>query len=766
MKQTSSAKFILLSIAAFISICYCLALLSGCNEANSKPPLDSTDGAKQTTNSKKMLTILADVAAKINQPENIFAGEAKLASCDAELASSKNPADKLNLLFKKASILLELGEEAESVDIYEKLANYLKNSPENLPKVRAALGVAYMRLAERNNCVNNHSTEACIMPISGNGIHQDKEPATKAFEIFQQVLQDAPDDLDSRWLLNISAMTIGKYPQGVPKQWLIPNLGKSGAIQVKPFSDIAPDLGIDVKNRAGGVIVDDFNNDGNLDIISSAWGLDDPLHFFLSNGDGTFKDVSRESGLSSYTGGLNILQTDYNNDGNLDLFILRGAWQGIAGFGGQPNSLMRNNGDGTFTDVTLDAGLLSYYPTQTATWNDFNKDGWLDLFIGNETSDTQNSFPCELYINNGNGTFTNIAQKAGLDLRHFVKGVTSGDYDNDGWPDIFLSCLSGEKILLHNKGVAGAEPQFEDVSKAAGLTDNKSSTFPTFFFDYDNDGWLDIFACNYEFTKPLSYYSAKEALNPSGDKAGKMYLFHNNHNGTFSDVTARMHVNQTIFAMGANFGDIDNDGWLDMYLASGNPNYQSLVPNRLYKNMGGKDFADVTFSSRTGNLQKGHGVAFADINNNGDQDIYVDMGGAYRGDAYNSSLYLNPGQNTNNWICIKLEGTKSNRAAIGAKVKVKINDNGNERCIYREVNSGGSFGASPLRREIGIGQAKVIEELTITWPASGIVQVFKNVKPNQFTKITESSNDIQQLDMKQLPFKKRDGTMPMCAPAR
>lgn len=764
MKQTlsviaASPKLIL--IVFYCSACIWLA----CNELNSKTPNDPSTSKLKTSNSKKMLNILADIASKNNNPQNIYSGEAKLAKCNADLATASQPADQLNLLFLKASILLELGDEIEAVEIYEKISDYLKNAPKSRPLANAALGLAYLRLAERNNCVNNHSAEACIMPIQGNGIHQDKAPGRKAFDTFQKVLQENPDDFDSRWLLNIAAMTIGIYPEGVPKPWLISGLGKSGAVQVKPFTDIASDLKLDVKNRAGGIIVDDFNNDGYLDVICSAWGLDDPLHFFLNNADGTFKDVSSESGLSSFTGGLNLLQADYDNDGFMDFLLLRGAWLGNA-FGMQPNSLFHNNGDGTFTDVTIDAGLLSYCPTQTATWNDFNHDGQLDLFIGNETSDESSPFPCELYMNNGNGTFKNVAAQAGVDVKHFVKGVTSGDYDNDGWPDLFLSCISGQQILLHNKGITGAVPQFEDVSQAAGFTKNPSNTFPTFFFDYDNDGWLDIFVCDYDFNKALSYYTAQEAIHPSNNRTGKMYLFHNNQNGTFTDVAPSMHVNQTIFAMGANFGDIDNDGWLDMYMGTGNPDYKSLVPNRLYKNLGGKDFADVTYSSRTGNLQKGHGVSFADINNNGDQDLFIEMGGAYRGDGFNNSLYLNPGQNTNNWICLKLEGTNSNRSAIGAKIKLKINDGGRTRYIYREENSGGSFGCSPLRREIGIGQAKMIDELTIYWPASGIVQAFRNIQPNQFIKIQENSNKIQQLPIKMLQFKHQDGTMPMCAPAR
>jgi hypothetical protein len=285
--------------------------------------------------------------------------------------------------------------------------------------------------------------------------------------------------------------------------------------------------------------------------------------------------------------------------------------------------------------------------------------------------------------------------------------------------------------LLRNKGLVDGKVDFEDATQKAGFDKETYRSFPTFFFDYDNDGWLDLFVCNYEFDKPLSHYAAKEALHPSSDKAGKAFVYHNNRNGTFTNTTERMGLRNIVFAMGSNFGDINNDGWLDMYLATGNPSYRSLVPNKLFVNLEGKKFAEATNSSRTGNLQKGHGVSFADLDNDGDQDIHVDLGGAYRGDAFPNSLYINPGQNNNHWIYLKLEGTKSNRAGIGAKITVKFRENGQERMVYRELNSGGSFGCSPMRREIGIGQATVIDEITINWPASGITQMIKNVQPNR-----------------------------------
>jgi hypothetical protein len=198
-----------------------------------------------------------------------------------------------------------------------------------------------------------------------------------------------------------------------------------------------------------------------------------------------------------------------------------------------------------------------------------------------------------------------------------------------------------------------------------------------------------------------------------------------------------------------------------MYLGTGNPDYKSVVPNKMFKNVRGERFQDVTASARVGHLQKGHGVSFADMDNDGDQDIYIEMGGVYPGDAYQNSFFLNPGQNTNNWICLKLEGVKSNKAAIGTQVKLTFQENGKTRNVYRDVNSGGSFGSSPFRREIGIGQAAIIDEIEIRWHGSKQVQIFKNVKPNQFLKITEGENSIETV-----PLKKITWTLPerLCQP--
>jgi hypothetical protein len=216
-----------------------------------------------------------------------------------------------------------------------------------------------------------------------------------------------------------------------------------------------------------------------------------------------------------------------------------------------------------------------------------------------------------------------------------------------------------------------------------------------------------------------------------------MKLFRNTGKGTFADVTQETGLDRSVAAMGANFGDVDNDGFLDFYLGTGAPTYTALMPNLLYRNHDGKYFVEISSSSGTGHLQKGHGVSFADLDNDGDEDLFENLGGAVPGDKYNSVLFANPGH-TNNWISIKLIGVKSNRWAIGAKIKLTLKGTGPTSAIrYSEVSSGGSFGASPLMQHIGIGKATQIASIEVTWPASRTKQEFKDVASNQFLEIKE-----------------------------
>ena len=733
-------------------LCTLLLLLYSCSSTNPN---------------KEMIDLLQAKDNYENNPENSFYPDAVLRYNDSMLKASA-AGDVMKFKYAKATALLQLGQEQKAVAVFEEMLNATPASQTGQRIfLMKDLAMAYLRLGERTNCFHNHSVESCIFPISKAGVHQDKTGSQKAIEVYKQLLTEYPDDLESKWLLNIAYMTIGGYPQQVPPAMLLKITQEDTLYRVKPFIDVAANIGLNINDQAGGSIVDDFNNDGYDDIITSSWSLKEPMHYCRNNGNGTFTDVSDSSWLGYLTGGLNIMQTDYNNDGLKDIFVLRGAWKET--FGKEPNSLLRNNGDGTFTDVTHSSGLLSIYPTQTATWADFNNDGWLDVFIGNESmpmSEERNF--SELYINNKNGTFTEQGAKADCNKRDFVKGVTSGDYDNDGKTDIFISTMSGKKYLFKNETVKGGPVKFKEVTWLAGLSNDYTRSFPAWFFDYNNDGWLDILVCSYEFSQPLAYYAAAEAmqLNNVEGNSGKVVLYRNKQDGTFENVSVATGLNNVAFAMGSNFGDIDNDGYLDIYLGTGNPSFRSLIPNKLFRNIQGTKFTDVTTSARVGNLQKGHGVSFADLDNDGDEDIYIEMGGAYSGDSYANSLYLNPGQNNNRWIKISLEGTTSNRAAIGAKIKITFKENDKERFVYREVNSGGSFGSNPLRQHIGIGQAAMIDKIEIQWPATNQIQVFKNVPAGLNIKIKEGATNFTTYKLAHYNFENiKSGIIP-CIPAK
>lgn len=613
------------------------------------------------------------------------------------------------------------------------------------------LALCYMRLGEQQNCVDTHNPESCILPISGGGVYTLRTGPENAVKIYRRILEVFPDDYQTLWLLNLAYMTLGQWPDSVPPALRLPAHIFTSGDRLR-FRDVAISLGVDVRGISGGVCLEDFDNDGDIDIFVTAYGLGDQARYFVNNGDGTFSDRTEAANLMGILSGLNAIHADYNNDGHRDILILRGAWL----FSGMhPNSLLRNNGNGTFTDVTIEAGLLSFFPTQAADWADFDGDGWLDLFIANETYDPNRPNRCELYRNNGDGTFTNVAAEAGVDYYGFFKAAVWGDVNNDRRPDLYLSNLMGQNLLLINRcGEGNRRWYFENVANRT-QTFYPMTSFPAFFFDYNNDGWEDILTTNFppNYEDPTVSPLVMEYLGkqPEGDW---LRLYRNNGDGTFTDVHQALGLHTVTYAMGNNFGDFDNDGWPDIYLGTGKPDLRSLIPNRAFRNIEGKRFEDVSMSG-FGHLQKGHGVAFADIDQDGDQDLYLVVGGAVEGDLGYNILYENPG-NANGWITLVLEGTTCNRDAIGARIRVAVRrPDGSLRDIYATVGTGGSFGSSSLRQEIGLGDAEHIEFVEVQWPHPQAPKtVYRNVPMRAAVYLKEGSTQAEVLPWKPIPFRK------------
>jgi hypothetical protein len=694
--------------------------------------------------------ILAELNKQLDPLDCPYLNTQRVENMRAQLAAlpaSTSPIERVNREDKYAQELLNAGKPEEAFEAYCSVQKEVQGlGPEiwksSGPELLTHEAVACLRLGEVQNCCDHNNANSCLLPITGSGIHKRQEGSRNAIKCLLEALQMQPDNLSARWLLNIAYMTIGEYPQKVPAKWLIPLKDYGGEATMRKFVNAAPAMGLDLLGQSGSIAMEDFEGNGLLDLLISSSNVNGQLRYFHNNGDGTFTEHTREAGLLGEIGGLNMITTDYNNDGRPDIVVLRGGWMGKSGH--YPLSLLRNDGNGHFTDVTLEAGLMTFGPTQTAVAFDYNGDGYLDLFVAYETTDGEEN-PCKLFRNNGDGTFTDVTKECGLDVVRFVKAVVSADFTHNGRPGLYLSCNGQPNLLLRNDGPAGPDKspkapwKFTDIAHQAGV-DLQHNSFSCFFFDYDNDGWPDIYVGGYGGLKDVGVVAADYLGLPT--TAEKAKLYHNNHDGTFTDVSKQAHLDKVIAGMGINFGDLDNDGWLDFYVGTGTPPIGMIIPNRMFRNHDGKYFEEVTTTGDFGHLQKGHGIAFGDLNNNGQQDIFLVAGGAYEGDTAHDCLYLNPGSK-NHWVTLQLTGVKSNRIALGAEICVTVVTPHGERKIYKTVNTGGSFGNNPLRQEIGLGDATSIQQVEIRWPASGIRQTVTHLSMDRFYKIKEGDANAE-----------------------
>ncbi len=505
-----------------------------------------------------------------------------------------------------------------------------------------------------------------------------------------------------------------------------------------------------IETTGCGIAFFDYDNDGWPDIfmvngttIAGFPKNQGPTnHLYHNNRNGTFTDITEKAGLQRTGWGQGVCIGDYDNDGWDDLFIT---------YWGQ-NALYHNNGDGTFTDVALRAGL--YQPGPLPRWNtgacfvDYDRDGHLDLFIANYVALNLKEAPalgsgkyCHwkgvpvmcgprglppsanlLYHNNGDGTFTDVTEKAGI-LKtpgHYCFTALTGDFDNDGWPDIYVACDSTPSILYHNN----RDGTFTDIGIAAGCglngDGNTQAGMGATAGDYNCDGWLDIFKTNFS------------------DDTSSLYL--NDGHGSFSDATfdAGIGLNTRWLGWGCGFADLNNDGWADIFLANGHvyPEVERAgidepfkEPKIVYRNLRNGRFEDV--SSRAGPgvslLRSARGVAFGDFDNDGGVDVVVNN----MNDT--PTLLYNIGGNHNRWLKVKVIGVKSNRSSIGARVRVVAGSHSQ----IDEVRSGGSYiSQNELRLHFGLGPLEEVDLVEVKWP-SGMVDRVKNVETNQTIWIKE-----------------------------
>jgi hypothetical protein len=451
------------------------------------------------------------------------------------------------------------------------------------------------------------------------------------------------------------------------------------------YSDVTEEAGVPATEYgARGICWGDYNNDGFVDAyVSNSWGRN---YLYENNGNGTFSDATFKAGVECETHSNGVAWGDYNNDGHMDLYIANYDY----------NTLYRNDGDGTFTDVTYAAGVEDSGPGESVSWVDFNADGHLDIYIVNGGPYL---WPNVLYMNNGDGTFSDISFYAGLDDWRMGENSAWADYDNDGYQDVYVSNRD-RNSLYHNNG----DWTFTDVTEQAGVGDYGKG-HGICWGDYDADGLMDLHVVN---------------------RLSDNLLFRNNGDGTFTDVAADAGVrdNET-YTVGTTFLDFDNDGDLDLFNVSGGN-------NSLFSNNGDGTFSNVTDSSGLADPGKlANGMACGDYNNDGYLDIYVvnwEEGCAF----FENNL------TGNNWIQLKLIGTESNRAAIGARIEAHTGDN----IQIRELNGGSGFlSQNSTVVQFGLGEISTVDHIVIYWPNGGGITL-DDIGANQLLEVVEEASTV------------------------
>ncbi len=576
------------------------------------------------------------------------------------------------------------------------------------------------------------------------------------------------------------------------------------------FVNVAKEAGIDFMNQyyprflaeelkfkmirygPGGITAADYDNDGYYDLFIPD-GVESKL--FRNRGDGSFEDVTSKAGLSGLDGVSVGVFGDYDNDGYKDIFVSRTF---------QHNQLFRNNGDGTFTEVTSKSGIGEDCCTTVASWGDYDNDGFLDLYVGRyldprkdipTTFYARNGEPNQLYHNNGDGTFTNVTEKAGVGEKGLCLGTVWGDYDNDGYPDLYVVNDFGRKTLYHNN----RDGTFTDVTVRTG-TLAYGAGMSASFGDYDNDGWLDIYVANirsedawyaewptvgryminswkqgvWKTDMPLYF----EVFRQSGfgfvgvfqQMASGNNLFRNKRDGTFEDLAVAANANPLGWFWGSGFADFDNDGWQDIYSTNGwvyndrgteieleflnnvvsrqdmyktgilfdpkhfgRMSWHGWERNRHLRSNGDGTFTEIGRGAGTDLILNSRGLAVPDFWNRGVLDMAISAS------TDRHALLKNEVGSKRNWFAVELVGTKSNRDAVGARATIYVGG----KLQMREVVAGDSYGSqSSLRQYFGLGDAPVVDELRVTWPRSGITQTFKSVPTNRIVQVTEGKDEL------------------------
>jgi len=604
-------------------------------------------------------------------------------------------------------------------DLIRKLEERLERAPDDAAS-RLELGVTLLKLGLYEDAAK-HLQEAAKNPSQRpRALHETAVALHRAGEFeraarigCEALTVDPSNERALAWLW-LTSKKMGGYPDFVPADYRM-ELKVGYEKPTVEFEDIAARVGLDKTSAGRGLAVFDYNGDGLLDVVISA--AHGGVNLFRNNGDGTFTDVSVESGLDKCLNSFAIAVGDYDNDGHPDLFITRlGFYVGEA-------VLYRNNGDGTFTDVTAEAGLKIWGPGFTAAWVDYDCDGYLDLFVANNLGGLfDRKTPNRLFHNDGNGTFSEVTEEAGLKSFWPTIGAAWADYNNDGYPDLFLSNAMGRSQLYRNNG----DGTFTDVSEQAGITEYCIGA-ATFWCDYNNDGWQDIVQWAWSDHEDV-IHTMRHGEGPADGQPHRIYQ--NNGDGTFTMRHRDIGLTGCWGSMSGNAGDFNNDGHMDLVLGNGSPRMDRLEPPILLQ-FDGKRFHNITFAAGLPFYGKGHGACLADLFGDGRLSILLAAGGAYPGDLLTMRVFC-PKRLAGNFLNVRLVGVKSNRSAIGARVTLHAGG----KAQYREVSGGSNFGCLPFEQHFGLAEIEAVDSIDIRWP-NGLRQRFENLPINTTIQFTE-----------------------------
>jgi FG-GAP-like repeat len=609
------------------------------------------------------------------------------------------------------------------------------------------LAMSYLRQAEAENCLRRLTAGPesgaengdagpcpcrkglCCLPLTRH--HTCPGPALAAAGLFERLLTryDSHNYL-YKWLLNFCHMTAGGFPDRVPPEHVLGgdfadtfSTARRDAVRREHpdliLEEQARELGVDVLQAGRGVAVEDFDNDGYLDlVVTDSFG---ELRYFQNDRGLRFLDRTKAVGLAGVKQAFILTAADYDNDGWMDLFISRP-------FG--TFALFKNNGDGTFTDVTEASGLLDgkredeIAATWISAWGDVNNDGHLDLFLAQwgfkmpfgKGLLAKPRMDSKLFVYE-HGRFVDRTAEYGLSEvvkdQYFV-GAAFGDYDGDGYPDLFLSSpLRNTSVLLKNVG----GKRFERTR----LVPRTEGGFVCCFLDVNHDGRLDIFQSGFGDARTNTELAV---FGKNRDR------YRSCHSTIFvQDAQGRFHDRHDLFdvpmsTMGASYGDVNNDGLFDFYLGTGTPEGWFILPNLFYLSEAeGTRFAgrmtNVSMLEGLGTIQKGHGIVFFDFNNDGREDVFSSLGGMWPGDVWRSQLFVNKSTTANSWVKFRLRGRRTNRFGVGATLRVVgENDRREEIVRYCQIDNKTGFGSSPYLAHVGLMDAVRLKAVEVYWPVS------------------------------------------------